>query len=564
MNKIIKTISAAVVALLFTSCLDLEPKDQMADTNMWATSSDFQLFANRFYDWFPSIQSMYNGDKESDFMVDKSGFNTISNGTNAVPASDGTYGGCYNHIRRCNILIERADKYSGTREDIAKPEGEAYFFRAYSYYTLLTRYGDAIIVTTPIDVDDPAMQAKRNDRSEVIKLILEDLDKAAELLPSTTDVENGYVGKEGALAFKARAALFEGTWQKFRGNEAAAKPLLDQAAQAAKAVIDSKKFQLFSSSALGTESYKYLFILEDTKCNPAGLTKSANKEYIIKRCYDMTNKQIGDNVTVGVLNNAQLMSAKVADQYLCSDGLPIDKSPMFQGYANADSEWQNRDNRMYNTLMKPHGKYWNGTNPNYFRDFTDADANRAQYADYMPGSGTGYFPQKWACERRVTSTEESYDMPILRYAEVLLAYAEAVFERDGKISDEDLDMSLNLVRRRVNPAMPKLSNAFVSANGLDMRTEIRRERSVEFVSEGFRLDDLKRWKTAEVEMPMDFAGVHVDGTEYGRRNFPALRKDAQGRVVWETGRKWAERNYLLPLPTDQLQLNPNLGQNPGW
>ena len=182
----------------------------------------------------------------------------------------------------------------------------------------------------------------------------------------------------------------------------------------------------------------------------------------------------------------------------------------------------------------------------------------------MPGSGTGYFPQKWACERRVTSTEESYDMPILRYAEVLLAYAEAVFERDGKISDEDLDMSLNLVRRRVNPAMPKLSNAFVSANGLDMRTEIRRERSVEFVSEGFRLDDLKRWKTAEVEMPMDFAGVHVDGTEYGRRNFPALRKDAQGRVVWETGRKWAERNYLLPLPTDQLQLNPNLGQNPGW
>lgn len=564
MNKIIKTISAAAVALLLTSCLDLEPKDQMADTNMWATSSDFQLFANRFYDWFPSIQSMYNGDKESDFMVDKSGFNTISNGTNAVPASDGTYGGCYNHIRRCNILIERADKYSGTREDIAKPEGEAYFFRAYSYYTLLTRYGDAIIVTTPIDVDDPAMQAKRNDRSEVIKLILEDLDKAAELLPSTTDVENGYVGKEAALAFKARAALFEGTWQKFRGNEAAAKPLLDQAAQAAKAVIDSKKFQLFSSSALGTESYKYLFILEDTKCNPAGLTKSANKEYIIKRCYDMTNKQIGDNVTVGVLNNAQLMSAKVADQYLCSDGLPIDKSPMFQGYANADSEWQNRDNRMYNTLMKPHGKYWNGTNPNYFRDFTDADANRAQYADYMPGSGTGYFPQKWACERRVTSTEESYDMPILRYAEVLLAYAEAVFERDGKISDEDLDMSLNLVRRRVNPAMPKLSNAFVSANGLDMRTEIRRERSVEFVSEGFRLDDLKRWKTAEVEMPMDFAGVHVDGTEYGRRNFPALRKDAQGRVVWETGRKWAERNYLLPLPTDQLQLNPNLGQNPGW
>lgn len=164
----------------------------------------------------------------------------------------------------------------------------------------------------------------------------------------------------------------------------------------------------------------------------------------------------------------------------------------------------------------------------------------------------------------VQTGKETYDLPLIRYAEVLLAYAEAVYERDNYISDEDLNISLNLVRKRVNPNMPNLSNALVNNNGLNMRTEIRRERSVEFYGEGFRLDDLRRWKTAEVEMPQDFVGVHVTGTEFGRRNFPAARVDHEGRVIWESGRQWSEKNYLFPLPVDQLQLNKNLKQNPGW
>ncbi len=100
----------------------------------------------------------------------------------------------------------------------------------------------------------------------------------------------------------------------------------------------------------------------------------------------------------------------------------------------------------------------------------------------MPSTGTGYFPHKWCCERDgVPTGMEAYDYPIIRYAEVLLNYAEAVFERDDKISDEDLAISLNLTRKRVNPNMPDLTNAFVSANNLDMRTEIRRERTVEIL-----------------------------------------------------------------------------------
>ena len=150
-------------------------------------------------------------------------------------------------------------------------------------------------------------------------------------------------------------------------------------------------------------------------------------------------------------------------------------------------------------------------------------------------------------------------------AEVLLNYAEATYELSGSISDADLDMSLNLVRLRVNPDMPKLSNSLINNNGLSMREEIRRERTVELYNEGFRIDDLKRWKTAEVEMPKDILGIQWTGefqTEWP--NAASYQKDKDGCLIIETGRTWSSKNYLYPLPSDQLQLNPNLGQNPGW
>jgi hypothetical protein len=165
----------------------------------------------------------------------------------------------------------------------------------------------------------------------------------------------------------------------------------------------------------------------------------------------------------------------------------------------------------------------------------------------------------------LNDNEEGYDYPVIRYAEVLLNYAEAFFERNGSITDADLDRSLNLVRNRVNKTMPKLSNTFVTANGLDMRTEIRRERNVELYFEGFRVDDVKRWKTAETEMPMDIQGITWTGTAWATKWTGISSKIVNGVYRLETGRTWAEKNYLLPIPTQQIQLNPNLApNNPGW
>jgi hypothetical protein len=570
MKYTLKAILVMALGCLTYSCLDLDPKDQIADGNYWQEASDFKLFANQFYGWTRdfsnSVYDAPHSDKRSDLILDKSGTNVYSNGTNSIPTGDNNYTDNYNRIRRTNILLQKAESY-GNQSDIEQYIGEAKFFRAYCYFELLQLYGDVIITKKPLDVTDPEMKVARNDRSEVVDFMIQDLKDAAGQLPLTSAVENGRVGSEGAWAFLSRVALYEGTWQKFRGNEARGKELLDVAAKAAKEVINSKKFSLYTPAILGDSAQKYMFILEDVKSNPAGLLKASNTEYIFSRRHDETLNPIGKNITKECLANAQQIAQKFAALYLCQDGLPIEKSSLylFKTDGIIAHEYQNRDNRMLYTLCVPGGYYWSNENSRVNWTSDAADKASASIKGYSPASGSGYANQKWAAERKVQTNSEGYDYPVIRYAEVLLNYAEAVYERDDAISDDDLNISLNLVRNRINKSMPKLSNNLVTANGLNMREEIRRERTVELFNEGFRIDDLKRWKTAETEMPKDFLGIKWTGTEYATK-WPnvSYAKNSDGYIILETGRKWESKHYLYPLPTDQLQLNPNLKQNPGW
>lgn len=570
MKYTLKAILVMALGCLTYSCLDLDPKDQIADGNYWQEASDFKLFANQFYGWTRdfsnSVYDAPHSDKRSDLILDKSGTNVYSNGTNSIPTGDNNYTDNYNRIRRTNILLQKAESY-GNQSDIEQYIGEAKFFRAYCYFELLQLYGDVIITKKPLDVTDPEMKVARNDRSEVVDFMIQDLKDAARQLPLTSAVENGRVGSEGAWAFLSRVALYEGTWQKFRGNEARGKELLDVAAKAAKEVINSKNFSLYTPAILGDSAQKYMFILEDVKSNPAGLLKASNTEYIFSRRHDETLNPIGKNITKECLANAQQIAQKFAALYLCQDGLPIEKSSLYLFKVDGiiAHEYQNRDNRMLYTLCVPGGYYWSNENSRVNWTSDAADKASASIKGYSPANGSGYANQKWAAERKVQTNSEGYDYPVIRYAEVLLNYAEAVYERDDAISDDDLNISLNLVRNRINKSMPKLSNNLVTANGLNMREEIRRERTVELFNEGFRIDDLKRWKTAETEMPKDFLGIKWTGTEYATK-WPnvSYAKNSDGYIILETGRKWESKHYLYPLPTDQLQLNPNLKQNPGW
>ncbi len=577
--KLYKNLLLAFTICLGTSsCLDLDSQDQLADGNMWKTADDFKYFANNFYGWTRDFSTIISDGPHSDWRSDlmtSSSINQFSHGNNSIPTSDGNYTGAYSNIRRCNILLQKAQEYSGS-QSIAQYISEAKFFRAYNYFELLQLYGDAIITDKPLDIDSPEMKAKRDDRSKVADFIIKDLEEAVDDLPETVSSEDdGRLTKWAGYAFLSRVALYEGTWQKFRGNTERGVTLLDKAATAAKKVIDSKKYELFKPAALGEFAYKYLFTLENVQSNPANLTKADNKEYIFYRRHDETLSPIGINVTHGCLKNVHYINRKIVNMYLTQNGLPIEKDPYqlitnekgFKGYSGLTTEFENRDNRMKNCLLPNGTKYWDNEAVSCridWKGMEGEDAKNAQTCSVF--SGSGYQGQKWATERMVKDNFEGYDYPIIRYAEVLLNYAEAVYERDEEISDEDLNISLNLTRCRINPDMPKLSNSLVESKGLDMREEIRRERTIEFFNEGFRIDDLKRWKTAEVEMPMDILGIKYTDTEFeGQWSDAAnMEKNEDGCLIMESGRSWNSKNYLLPIPSDQMQLNPNLGQNPGW
>ena len=561
---------------LFTSCMNLDPKDSLGDNLVWNKADNFQLFANQFYGWTRDMGSgtdYQNGlsdgvhsDYRSD-LVCTSSINTYSQGTNAIPDKDGNFTRLYKNLYYTNLLLQNANGFAN-QAAIATPVGEAYWFRAYLHFELVQIYGDAQILTRPLDIEDGQLYGSRNTRTEVIDLCISDLEQAAQLLPETP-AEEGRLCKDAAWAMLSRVALYEGTWQKFHNNDnTRAKQLLTTAKNAAKQVIDNAHYKLFYSADLVNtgisnlnQSYRYMFILEDVQDNPAGLMKKDNTEYILSHRHRDTDR-LSLNVTHAMLGNVCFVTRKMANMYLCSDGLPVEKSPLFQGYTQAASEFQNRDARMDNTLL------WHGE-PNWNNDskwrtsWNNDDLNSCLTANAR--SNSGYQTQKWAVECQVADYYESMDYPVIRYAEVLLNYAEAAYELDESITDADLDLSLNLVRRRVNPNMPKLSNAFVSTNGLNMREEIRRERTVELFLEGFRIDDLKRWKTAETEMPQDQTGVKITGTWFESNWAGQSRSlNSEGCILMYSGRTWAQKNYLYPLPQDQRQLNPNLSQNPGW
>ncbi len=568
MNRITKHI-IVIFLLAFTifSCekdLDLKPLDKISELSYFSEPQHYKLFANQFYEYFPTFNALSDRDNISDIIAHWSQNSSSDGSYIATPTSD-HWEDSYVHIRRTNDLINRADNAADElKADIAVYVAEAKFFRAYLYYNLYKEFGGVPIYEKPIGLEDEdQLLAPRNTREEVATFILKDLDAAIAGLPAhdqLTGVDVGRVSKEAAQALKARVALFEGTWQKYRGNNADA--LLQQAIDASQAVVNSSSFELFDRrDVLGDESYKHLFLLDKATSNAAGLTKGDNKEYILAKKYDVDIRPAG-SVRIHVLPSP---TRKFADLFLCTDGLPIDKSPLFQGRSTILSEYENRDMRMTNVMAKPFTRLWSNNPAEFARNWDNPDAGGFEFVvAFSNETCTGYLRKKGVVE---IAAPFSPDVPVIRLAEVYLIYAEALYEKNGSVSDADWDKSINKLRARAG--LPALTNAFITSNGLDVREEIRRERTIELFMEGHRLDDLRRWKTAEVEMPMALTGVQYTGTQYANEepwSEIQFTLDDEGNIVKQAAadRQYTEKHYLFPLPTRQLILNPQLVQNPGW
>ncbi|WP_298651014.1 RagB/SusD family nutrient uptake outer membrane protein [uncultured Proteiniphilum sp.] len=550
MRKYINIIIVLLSVIAFNACekdLDLFPKDQISDPSFWKTSEDFELAANDFY--FGLLEVAQYIDRNSDIAFG-SGPDNVSNGAYLIPANEDNWDNAYAYIRSINYLLMKAEE-SDLGTGIDRWVGEALFFRAYNYWNLVRKYGGVPKITTVLDVTSPELYTSRSSQAEIIDFIISDLDNAVSRLPVQSELTSDELGRTtrgAALALKARAALYQGTWAKFHGEPDAA-AYLDKAIDAAEEIIASGEYGLYKNK--GADSYKYLFILEGDDSN----------EVILARRYYI--QRIVHNWTRELWFNAMVPTKNLADMYLNTDGLPISKSTLFGGYNELSSEFQNRDPRMAMTFIVPgstiffEGGLWQPTYPG----FTGTNATQ-----------TGYMLRKFLGEDlNSTQFRGEYDFKEFRYGEVLLILAEALYEKEGSISDTDLERTINVLRDRVN--MPDLTNSFVTANGLNMQEEIRRERTVELAFEGFRREDLRRWKTAETVLPQSLRGVKFVGTEYQTR-YPALvpgvdiTVDSEGFIVADlaSARKFeSPKHYLDPIPSQQVQLSKGtLEQNEGW
>lgn len=563
-NNILYSICFLLSGVLFVSCekdLSLYPQDKYSESTFFLNARQFELFANQFYFSLPN--SGLGRDVCSDLLVDWSE-NETSNGSYSPRPGNDLWKNAYIQIRNTTYLLEKAALVPDIATQINGYAGEAHFFRAIAYFDLLKDFGGVPIIDKVLDLDDTDLiYGPRNSREEVVEYLLKDLNNAIAFLPKENEIsenKKGRVSKEAALSFKGRVALFEGTWRKFRGQ--GGDDLLNEAIQSTREVIQGNQYQLFDRrDVLGDESYRYFFILDKGKTNVANLTKADQKEFILTNRFDSDIR----GATSSSAHKYPSVTQKFADMFLCADGLPIDKSAVFKGRSTVESEYENRDLRMVNVMQKPFTRFWANTPPEYNRNWDNPFAGGNIYdINFGNTTRTGYYAVKFRVE---VAPPYGVDYPVIRLAEVLLIHAEALFEKNGSITDEQLDLTINKLRDRAG--LPRLTNAFVSANSLHMQTEIRRERTIELFLEGFRFDDLRRWKTAEKEMPMALKGVLWKNTQYATdpkwsdMDFPL---DTDGHVIVEptSKRKFEEKHYLFPLPTKQLLLNPNLKQNPGW
>ncbi|WP_176221446.1 RagB/SusD family nutrient uptake outer membrane protein [Massilibacteroides vaginae] len=536
MKKIKFLIITFFSVLMLTSCdlsLDRFPETNLSDVNFWQNEANFRMACNQFQSLVNANDIIYD-DNRSDYATGNV-LNNISDGSRVVPSTSSDWSKPYEMIFTANKIIEKSNLVQF--EGINRWQAEARFWRAYAYFQLVKKYGDVPLVLRVLDVKDPEFTDGRKDREVVIQQIYDDLDFSTENLPSFQQLgqtEYGRISKSASLALKSRVALYVGTHQKFHhwGESATHLQLSINASEA----VMAEGHSLYNDM-----SYYHLFQLDGE-----GFT---NKENILAIVYgqNLVNSIRSHNIGRELENGYASVTRAMIEQYLCTDGLPFDKSLLAEWPEKTPwSIFKNKDPRMQATI------------------FTEGEpfGSPSSYIWNLPAIRTRFSPKKYSIVADWSSRQSFVDIALIRYAEILLNYAEAVFEKDNMISDDDLDKSINLLRDRVS--MPRISNLFVSSNSLDMRTEIRRERSVELAQEGFRYDDIIRWKIAENVLSKRLIGVTFFEDIYtGSVN---VTNDGYILVQDSSSRKFdPERDYLYPIPVRDISLSEGtIHQNPKW
>jgi hypothetical protein len=568
-------ILLAGLGLALASCesMDLVPDSQGNTASWYTTETELQLAANELYIlgyWQEPLNSAEQWSDNTTYrLVNR---NPGSNGT----VLDGTLNGqqyevyalwqqSYKLIARCNTMLENIHKAEGNinAETLNRFAGEAYFSRACKYADLTFFYGDVPYLDKTLTINE-AEQQSRMPRDEVKALTYADFDKAIEYLPISYGASQTIHATRGAaLAMKARYALYMGDYAI--------------AADAAKACIDLGVYTL-------EPDFAKLF-KQSTKVNP-------EKIFVLPRSIE--NEVVLDSWVVknGLPRNAggygsYNPSWDLLAAYLCTDGLPIDESPLF----NPRKPFENRDPRCAMTIVEfntEHCGFDYDPSPaatqvmNYTTGKMQSNNDTRivnQYASYNGLLWKKGIDATWMDNG--LNVEQDYI--IMRYADVLLIYAEAMIEQN-KI-DDSVVQAINEVRSRaygVNYRQTDLYPAVTAGTQETMRKAVRIERRMEFAMENQRLQDLMRWKLASKALngynyimlePHDLLNNVVNKGLWFWAMTPQIDEDglADFSALFNAGycttgakRIFPDREYLWPIPTHDMELNPNLTNNEGY
>ena len=618
MKKIYAVFISGLSVLAFSSCegfLDKFPETSLSPETFYTSEKELELATNGFYTMLPSPDNTTDGalqDNDLEYHVALSSLQMGNRSAENETWSSSTW----SNLRALNYYLEHS--VNCTSEGIRKKyDGVAYFFRAMFYYEKVRKYGDIPWYDHVISANDKAsLYRARDSRGFVMQKIMEDLDKAIDGLPVTWTEGVYRINKYAAYAFKSRVALFEGTWRKYHDvpDETYTKDdgtqltlsseyFLRQSADAAKAVIDYGKYKMYKGETIVKgQPYRDFFVLEDAETS----------ETILSRRYLYTDEMnIRHGLQFKYKNQRHSLTRALAYHYLMADGTPFQSQEGWQTM-QYNQEFKNRDPRMAQTIATP----------DYVAVGTDASTK--YYPSCKDYDRSGYRPIKYFSDDTHDGAGTSTtDYAVFRYGEVLLNYAEAKAEL-GEADQTVIDQTVNVIRARVG--MPALDvtkangtpDAFLSSYYTDKHLdgpdkglilEIRRERTVELVNEGFRLWDMLRWHEGQQLCPASntlgpgfigcwFPGLgeydmNNDGTpdlciytgtkpstdcentldvSEGKEN--TLSEGTSGYLIQfkDQSYKWEEKDYLYPIPQKQIQIYPKdeatgesvLTQNPGY
>jgi len=610
-NKLIK-IGLSLFATFFlgiTGCndefLERYPQDEITSETYWNSEDDLKTYNNSIYDlsaryggdqtinighgngaWDSHNKSVWFLDVFSDNFATReprmNSYNRVRTGQHQVSDGSRQYGYAgWDLVREINFGLNNYNRADIAQATINKYAGEARFFRAWFYADKVQKFGDVPWVGEVLNIDSDKLYAKRMPREQAMDSVLADINFAVDHLPEqwsgAPNDGTGRFNKWHALLIKSRICLFEGTWRKYHGGSNPAM-WLQEAADAAKEVIDNSPYEIYSTGDPENDYNAFHRVLD----------LSGNPEVMYWRDYQAG---VRANEIQGYYNYVGGVTKSMVDQYLCTNGEPPVTSeginPEYEGDGSIEDVFANRDPRMRQTILHPEDpvKY----------DYYAAGGSRSY--PRLPGmeggriQQTGYHPIKFFNR---DDTGGSYGdgesaAIIMRYAEALLNYAEAKAELDvlgeGSISQNDLDISINRLRDRVD--MPHLVLGDVPDDPRSdlppLIKEIRRERRVELFGEGFRYKDLLRWKQGK--KLEELAGLGMRWDDDAKERYPAAAEEdfLKSSVVedpitgqqkeyvdvykgtgWEDVQFDESKHYLWPLPLSSLSQNENLEQNPNW